>query len=218
MEDQQSSKKKILIIVIVILAVIIGLIATGIIFFYNQDEEVTIEKQLEDKAKIINEQANMSEKEKINKEERIAKIKSVATKALSGNNLDGQPYLKDIQSDLRVTEEEEYFALVEFWADDYKWDNNVTLKESDISEYKAMMLKCAELFRALYEKDYKIGLVRCDAYLPDDKYAGSFSVTIETEQASQVDWSKDAQTLAKDVLPKIWQVGRSEYYFYDDDL
>lgn len=218
MEEQKSNKRTTIIVVAISLVIVAGIISAAI-FLPKEDKNTTpMDKQLEDKAKIINKQSNMSEKEKVNKEEKIAEIKSVVTKAMSGNNLDGKPYLKDIQSDLRVTEEEEYFAIVELWADDYKWDNNVTLKESDISEYKAMMIKCSELFKALFEKDYKVALARCDAYLPDDKYAGSFTVTMETAQSKQVDWSKDAQTLAQDVLPKIWQVGRSEYYFYDDDL
>lgn len=215
--EEQSNKKKVLIIVIVVMVVVIGLIIGGIIYIYNLDEEEIMEKQFEEAKEIINEQANMSEEEVINKEERIADIKSHVSEVMSGNNLDGVPYLKNNESDLRVTKEEEYFSQVEFWIDDYPWVD-ISLEKSDIMEYKAIMLKCAELFKALFEEDHKIGYARCQAFLDNDAYNAAFSVRIEDEQEEQVDWSLPAQTLADDVLPDIWLVGKNDYWIYDDDL
>lgn len=215
--EEQSSKKKTLVIIIVVMVVAIGLIIGGIIYIYNLDEEEIMEKQYEEAAEIINEQASMTSEEVINKEEKIAEIKSIVSTVMSGNNLDGMPYLINNMSDLRLSKEEEYFSQVEFWADDYPWAD-ISLEESDIMEYKAIMLKCSELFKALFEEDHKIGYARCQAFLDDDAYNAVFSATIEDEQEAQVDWSQDAQTLADDVLPSIWQIGRNDYWIYDDDL
>lgn len=217
----QKNKKGLMIgVIIIVVIVVIGIVGAviwGIIYFYNESQKSPEERAYEELSEIIEEQANQSEEEQINEEERIATIESLVKGVFEGNNLDGVPYLKSTMVVRRITEEEEYAADVEYWADDYPWAD-ISLKESDIIEYKAIMVKCAELFKAMYAEDQKVGYTRCRAFLDNDAYNPVFSALIEDEQEAQVDWSQDTETLAYDVLPSIWKVWPNDYWIYDDDL
>lgn len=221
MNDQQTSpdnKRKKLIKLIVILGAVAVVVIGGIIYFATKEEKSPAQEYFEDKSKIIEEQKNMSEGEKEDQAERIATIESIISQVMSGKNNNGVSYLKDTFVDRRVTEREEYAAQVEYNADEYEWTRDISLDERDIKEYKAIMQKCAELFKALHENDNKIYYSNCKAFKSDDAWNPVFSALMQDTEIEQVDWNQSATTLATDILPSIWKVGRNNYWIYDKKL
>ncbi len=221
MNNQQvapDNKQKKLIRLIVILGAIAVVIIGGIIYFATKEEKSPAEEYFEDKSEIIEKQKNMSEGEKEDQAARIATIESIISQVMSEKNNNGVSYLKDSFVDRRVTEREEYFAQVEFNADEYEWTRDISLDERDIKEYKAIMLKCAELYKALHENDNKVYYSNCKAFQSDDVWNPVFTVLMQEEEIEQVDWSQSAATLATDILPSIWKVGTNDYWIYDKKL
>jgi len=213
-----DNKQKKLIILIAILGGIAVVTIGSIIYFATKEEKSPAEKYFEDKTKIIEEQKNMSEGEKEDQETKIANIKSIINQVMGSKNNKGVSYFKDSFVDRRVTEREEYAAQVEFNADEYEWTRDISLDERDIKEYKAIMLKCAKLFKALHENDNKIYYSNCKAFKSNDAWDPVFSTLMQDKEIKQVDWSQSAATLATDILPSIWKVGKNDYWIYDKKL
>jgi len=209
----QNPRKKKLITIIVILGVIAVAVISAVIYYGTKEEKTPVEKQLEEKTELLEEITNMSGKEAENKEEMIAKIKSIVSGVMSGNNNLGTAYLKDNWVDRRITEREEYFAVVEYNADEYEVVTDY--KDKTLRDLAAIKLKCAEFFKAVYENENKVYLATCKAFQSDDELREAYRVTIEREASEGVDWGKDAQTLASEVLPSVWTVDTDDFWLYE---
>lgn len=211
MDPQISSKKKLISVVVVF--GIIAVVVVGVIYYGTQDEPSILDEQLEEKAEIAEELSNLSGEAKENQEEMIAGIKSLVSGVMSGSNNLGVAYLKDNWVDRRITEREEYFAIVEFNAD----ENEVVIDYEDkaLQDLAAIQLKCAEFFKAVYENEHKVYLATCKAFQSDDELREAYRVIIGREVSESVDWSKDVQTLATEILPSVWTVDTDDFWLYE---
>lgn len=212
MDPQTSSKKKLIIVIVTVIVIAVA-VAAVVIFSGSQDESSTLDEQLEEKAEIFEKITNMSGQEAENKEEMILSIKLLVSGAMSGNNNIGIAYLKDNWVDRRITEREEYFAIVEFNADEYEIVTDYQAKV--LKDLAAIKLRCAEFFKAVYEDENKVYLAICKAFQSDDELREAYRVSIEREASENIDWSKGAQTLVTDVLPSVWTVDTDDFWLYE---
>lgn len=212
--DNQNPRKKKLITVIIVLGIIAVAVVSAVIYYGTKEEKSPVEKQLEEKVEILEEITNMSGKEAENKEEMIAKIKSIVSGVMSGNNISGRSYLKDNFVDRRITEKEEYFANVEFYADEHEITTDYKAKL--LEDYEAIKLKCAEFFKEIYKDENKVYYASCKSFNADDELRPTFSALIEREDSEKVDWKKDVATLVTDVLPSVWKVSSNEYWLVEE--
>lgn len=209
----QNPRKKKLITVIMVLGIIAVAVVSAVIYYGTKEKKTPLEEQMQEKAELFEEITNMSGKEAENKEEMIAKIKLIVSGVMSGNNISGSPYLKDNFVDRRITEREEYFANVEFYADEHKITTDYKAKL--LEDYEAIKLKCAEFFKAIYKDVNKVYYASCKSFNADDELRPTFSALVEKEDAEKVDWKKDTATLATDVLPNVWKVSSNEYWLVE---
>jgi len=201
--------------IIIIIAIAIVIIILAVIYIASGGDKTEEEKYYEDTKKIIEEQQNLSEEEQISQEERIASIESAVNEVMAGTNNRGSVYLKNSLVDRRLSEREEYLADIEFNADEWEWTRDITLEEKDMKEYSVIKKKCANLYKSLYGTENKVYYVRCRAFHDNDEYNPIFSALIQREAADEVDWRQDLDTLANDVLPKVWNAWINEYSMYD---
>ncbi|MBU0706755.1 hypothetical protein KKG41_00070 [Patescibacteria group bacterium] len=209
--SRHDGGKKIVIIVVVAVVIIVA----AVIYLVSCEEKTPLEELAEDKGKIVNDLTNLSEEEQIIQEERIASIESVVNEAMAGTNNQGSAYLKSSLVDRRVSEVEEYLADVEFYQDQWEWTSDITLEQKDRKEYNAIKEKCAELFKQLYGTENKVYYARCRAYYNNGSNDPAFSALIPREVSEGVDWSQSVETLANDVLPKVWNAWINDYSIYD---
>ncbi|MFH0853670.1 MAG: hypothetical protein V1853_04680 [bacterium] len=201
--------------VLVITAVAFVIIVIAVIYYASGGSKTEEEAYYEEKEEIIEELQNLSEEEQISQEERIAGIESVVNEVMAGTNNQGVAYLKSILVDRRVSKTEEYLADVEFYQDQWEWTRDITLEQRDRKEYSAIKEKCATLFKLLYGTEKKVYYARCRAYYNDGSNDPAFSALIQREASEEVDWSQDVDTLANDVLPKVWNAWINDYSMYD---
>lgn len=207
-----GNKKQLTTIIIVLAVIAVGVIGL-IVYFATGGDKTPEEEYYEEKAEIMEEITNQTGKELENKEASIAQIQSVASQVMAGSNIRGKTYLFKNESDRRITEREEYFSIVGFWADEHEVTTDYAAKM--LRDLDAIKLKCAELFKALYQTENKVYLARCEAYQSDDELRPVYSVTLERESAEQVDWNKDAASLLSDELSGTWSVGIDNFWLYE---
>jgi len=211
--NPMKNTKKTLIIVIAVLAIIAAGVVVVIIYYASGGNKTAEEKYYEEKSKVIEEITNQSGKELENKEESIANIKSIVSEVMAGNNIQGKPYLFKNESDRRMSEQEEYFSLVGFWADEHEITTNYETKV--LEDLNSIKLKCAELFKALYQEENKVYYAKCEAYQSDDDLRPVWSVLLEREGAEQVNWNKDVIALVADELLSAWHIDRDDFWLYE---
>ncbi|MBU2229030.1 hypothetical protein KJ810_01330 [Patescibacteria group bacterium] len=199
--------------IVIIIAVAVVLVILAVIYLAMREEKTPLEELVEDKAKIIEEQENMSENEQEDKVAMISGIKSAIGTVMNRDNNLGFPYLKDTMVDRRVTEREEYFAIVEFNADEYEVVSDYGDKV--LKDLAAIKLKCAEFFKAVYENEHKIYLATCKAFQSDDDLREVYKLIIAREASEGVDWSQNIQTLVSEILPSVWLVDINEFWLYE---
>jgi len=213
MDPNTSSRKKLIRVVVVLGILTVAVVTAVLVYPATQDDSSTLDKQIQEKMEIAEKILNVSGEEKEDQEEMIAGIETLVSGVMSGSNNLGVATLKDIWVDRRVTEREEYFAIVEFNADE---NNTVSDYLDQVPlDMAAIRLKCAEFFQAVYSTENKVYLATCKAFQSDDALTEMYRVDIERETSESVDWSKDAQTLVTDVLPDVWAEGRNDLWLFE---